>query len=261
MELNKVIDASSIFFQESQLGIVENLYSMVQNLEIYDQKDLFNIIRQLNNIGVTNLPEEARSKFQTLYGRVHTLSVNHMVDKIYEEATALSSGEYSSSEELAHRTQTLKEMLADVWSNNSLSTDNSNFLRIALVKLAKLFYQIPSLKKNNMVHHPQASFIKDEDMLPKSEVIGAVVTPDWEKAELSIEILQVAQLLYQKHPEGIMQFRRLPQDIQQELGPVDDSAEYIRRMVITSMQMVRKDGYSPSQEEIELMFAEAPPVA
>jgi len=152
-------------------------------------------------------------------------------------------------------------MMADVWSNNSLSTDNSNFLRMASVKLAKLSGQTPFSKIDDMVNHSHVNFFEDEEMLPESEVIGAVVTPDWDDAELSIEILQVAQLLHQGHPEGIIKFRQLPQDVQQELGPADHSAEFIREMVTMGMQMVRKDGYSPSQKEIELMFAEAPPGA
>ena len=259
MELNKVVDASPIFFQARQSGVVEELYDAIHSRETYNRKDLFNIIQRVNSVDVSNLPEEAQHKFQSLCGRVHTLNVNHMVDAIYEEATALSGGEYTSSEELAHRTQTLKEMMADVWSNNSLSTDNSNFLRMASVKLAELSGQTPFSKIDDMVHHSQVNFVEDQEMLPESDVIGAVVTPEWEDAELSIEILQVAQLLHQGHPEGIIKFRQLPQDVQQELGPVDHSAKYIRAMVTMGMQMVRKDGYSPSQKEIELMFAEAPP--
>ncbi len=261
MELKKIVDTSPIFFQERQSDVVEELYDVVHRQETYNRKDLFGIIQRVNNIDVSNLPEETRNKFQNLCGRVHTLNVNHMVDAIYEEATALGSGAYTSSEELVHRTQTLKEVMADIWSNNSLSRDNSNFLRIASLKLAELSGQTPFSKIDDMVHHSQLNFIEDEEMLPESEVIGAVVTPEWEEAELSIEILQVAQLIHQEHPKGIIKFRQLPQDVQKELGPVDHSAKYIREMVTMGMQIVRKDGYSPSQKEIEIMFAEAPPVA
>jgi len=173
MELNKVVDASPIFFQARQSSVVEELYDAIHSRETYNRKDLFNIIQRVNSVDVSNLPEETQHKFQSLCGRVHTLNVNHKVDAIYEEATALSSGEYTSSEELAHRTQTLKEMMADVWSNNSLSTDNSNFLRMASVKLAELSGQAPFSKIDDMVHHSQVNFVEDQEMLPESDVIGA----------------------------------------------------------------------------------------
>ena len=260
MELNKVVDASPLFFMQRQSGVVEELYDAVHNQETYNTNDLHAIIQRVNSLDVSNLPQETQDKFQTLCGRVHTLNVNHIVDAIFEEATALSGGAYSSSEELAHRIKTLKEMLAYVWSNNSLSKENSNFLRVASVKIAELSGQTPSSKIDDMVHHSQHVFIEDNEMLPESDLIGAVVSPDWEEAELSIEMLQVAQLLHQKHPQGIVKFRQLPQDVQKQLGPAEHSPEYIQSMVTMGMEMVRKDGYVPSLKEIELMFAEAPPV-
>ncbi len=260
MGLGKIIDASPIFFQERQSRFVEELFDETHRQETYNPNELLAIIKQVNSVDVSNLSETVQNKFQTLCGRVHTLSVNHRVDEIYEEATALSSGEYNSSKELTYRIQTLKEMLTDVWSNNSLSQENSNFIQVASKKLSVLSAQPSFSKKDDMVHCFQINFIENEEMLPESEVIGSVVTSEWEDAELSIEILQVAQLLHQGHPEGIIKFRQLPQNVQKELGPADHSAEYIREMVTMGMQMGRKDGYSPSQKEVELMFSEAPPV-
>ena len=258
MQLSKIVDASSIFMQQRQVGVVEELSTKVHAQETYNRKDLYTIIERVNNVDVKKLPKEDQYKFQKLCGRVHTLNVNHMVDAIYDEAHALFNGEYDSTEELASRTQTLKEMMADVWSNNSLSQKNSNFLRLASVKLAELSNQTPSSKINDMVHHSKVNFIEDDAMDIESEVVGAVVDPSWEEAELSIDILQAAQHLHQGHPEGVIKFRRLPQDIQEKLGPVQDSPEYIREMVTFGMGLVRRDGYAPSLKEVEQMFAEAP---
>ena len=249
-----VIDANPLFEMEKTSGEVDQLYEVIFRQETYDRKDLFNMIKRINRVDVHKLPRDAQYKFQSLCGRVHTLNVNHMVDAIYEEASALAEGEYDSPEELASRTQTLKEMMADVWSNHSLSQENSNYLRIASLKLG----QISSSKIDDMVHPSQANLAEEVEMLPESEVKGAVVDSNWEEAELSIDILQVAQLLYEKDPEGILRFRQLPESVQEELGAVEDSPEYIREMVIYGMGLVRQDGYAPSMKEIEIMFSEAP---
>lgn len=251
---NHVVDASSLFAIERTSGEIDHLYTVIHSQETYSRKDLFHMIDRINRIDVQALPQETQHKFQTLCGRAHALNINHMVDAIYEEASALAEGEYDSQEELASRTQTLKEMMADVWSNNSLSPENSNYLRLATIKLG----QIPSSKIDDMVHHSQVNFAEEVEMLPESEVKGAVVDSEWADAELSIDILQVAQLLYEKDPEGIVRFRQLPMSVQEDLGAIEDSPEYIREMVIYGMGLVRKDGYAPSMKEIEIMFSEAP---
>lgn len=256
---DSVVDASHLFFQERQSGEIDHLYDTIYSQETYNRSTLMNIIERVNNIDVKELPKDAQIKFQSLCGRVHTLNVNHMVDAIYDEAQALSRGEYQSSEEMAKRTQTLKEMMADVWANHSLSPENSRFLQIASVKLKELTAQeTPSSKIDDMVHPCHVNFIEEEDMLPESEVIGAMVSPEWEEAELSMDIIQTAQLLHEKNPGAEVKFRQLPMNVQERLGPIEDSPEYIQEMVAYGMNLVRKDGYTPSIKEIEIMFAEAP---
>jgi len=262
VEDSNIIDAKGIFLKERQSGEVDQLYDVIHSREVYDRKDLFKIIHRINDIDVKNLPAKSHHKFHTLCGRVHTLNVNHMVDVIYEEATALSEGEYSSSEEFASRTQTLKEMMADVWTNNSLSKENCSFLRIASIKLSQAANETTSSKTDDMVHSPQVSINEDIEMLPESEVKGSIVDPEWENVELAFDLFEVAQFLHEgKIHEGEIKFRQLPENVQEKLGLVNGSPDYIQEVVATAYEMGRGDGYVPSQKEIELMFAEAPPTA
>ncbi|MCB1108002.1 MAG: hypothetical protein KDK76_07910 [Chlamydiia bacterium] len=237
----KVIDASPLFFQERQSGEVEKLYDVVQKQEVYNQKDLYQIIQQVNEVDVKSLPQKDLSKFQTLCGRVQTLNVNHKVDAIYDEVSALSEGEYHSSEELAKRIQVCKEMMAEVWHDNSLSPENTSYLRIASIKLSQLTETAPTSKIDDIACIPQ--------------VQEAIIEPEWGNAELSFDLFEVAQLLYEgKVLDANSQFRQLPTDIQESLGSIDPSFESIQNIVALAYEVVRGDGYVPSETEIKEMF-------
>ena len=254
---SKVFDATSVFFSAKQSASVESLVKQTSP-ETFQPKDLEKIIEQISQIDAKHLPTEMRAEFQTLCGRVHTLNVNHVIDAIYEEADALRQGHYFSPHELASRVQVLKEMMADVWHSNALTPENSNYLRIASMYLNEVTQQTSDKKIGDMLHHEHIKPIRGDEMDIESQVIGTSVEPTWDDAELSIDILETAQMLFQKNPEGELKFRALPNDTQEALGPLDRSPDYIQNMVAFAMQMARNDGYVPSMEEIEVMFAEAP---
>ena len=99
-------------------------------------------------------------------------------------------------------------------------------------------------------------------VLPESTVKGTDTTTNWEEAELAFDLLDVAGLLYQGQiDEGLSRAKVLPKDLKlpviSEKSSPEEFATYIQEAVIKSFEIGRKDGYVPSEREIQELLEEA----
>lgn len=247
---SKIVDASFLFQDEQ----VDALDEKISSQEIHDREDIDQTIATVNAINVKTLSPSARDKFQSLCGRLHTINTNMMVDAIVDEAQKLKQNGTADPRDVEY----LRKAIAEIWENNRLSEVNSNLLRVASITLAEL----SSGKNQNVVHTPLNQSLEEEMVLPESTVKGTDTSTDWEEAELAFDLLDVAGLLYQgKIDEGLERAATLPKElklpaISAESSP-EEFATFIQEAVVKSFEVGRKDGYVPSEREIQELLEEA----
>ncbi|MCB1085238.1 MAG: hypothetical protein KDK60_03965 [Chlamydiia bacterium] len=253
-----VVNAAALFRQEAQIGVIDSLHEKMHKHEVHTSDQLSQTIDTIYTVQVEELSFESRGKFQSLCGRVHSLQVNNLIDKIVDESHALCTGKCNSPEELAQRTTGLKIAIQDIWQSHSLSKENSQLLHVAAYHLNLLTYS----SKNGDVVISQKNLLKGREMLPKSPVKEATPSPDWDDAELAFDLLELAQNLFQgKVKEATVQFRKLPSSLQCKMGKEEEiyhnPSELIQRLVQKAYAIGREDGYVPSSAEILMMLEEA----
>lgn len=247
---SKVVDASFLFQDEQVHALDEKISAQVT----HHRDDIDRTIATVNAINVKTLSPAAREKFQSLCGRLHTINTNMMVDAIVDEAQKLKQSGAADSKDI----EFLRTAIAEIWENNSLSEVNSNLLRVASITLA----QLTTGKKPDMVHTPLNQQLEEEMVLPESTVKGTDLSANWEEAELAFDLLDIAGLLYQGNiDEGLARARALPKDlklptISSESSP-EEFAIFIQEAVVKSFEIGRKDGYVPSEREIQELLEEA----
>lgn len=247
---SKIVDAS-LFFQEAQ---VNALHEKVHSHEIHPRDELSQTIDAVNLINVKTLSPAAMEKFQSLCGRLHKINTNMMIDAIVDEAQNLKENGIKNPKDI----ELLREAIADIWKNNSLSEVNSNLLRVASITLAEL----SSGKNPDVVNTSHTHFNQESLVLPESTVKGTEVSADWEEAELAFELLDIAGLFYQgRIQEALEMVKTLPREIQlppiSEESSADEIATFIQEAVVKSFEIGRKDGYTPSAHEIQELLEEA----
>lgn len=247
---SKVVDAS-LFFQEAQ---VEALHEKLSNREVHPRDELSATIEAVNLINVKTLSPAAMEKFQSLCGRLHKINTNMMIDAIFDEAQSLKQNGIKNPMDI----EFLRNAISEIWKNNSLSPENSNLLRVASITLAEL----SSGKNSDVVHTSHTHFNQESQVLPESTVKGTELSADWEEAELAFELLDIAGLFYQGMiNEGLKRVKTLPHEIKfppiSEKSSADEIAIFIQEAVVKSFEIGRKDGYTPSSQEIQELLEEA----
>jgi len=199
---NSRVDATFLF-QGAQLETLERKLDQ----SILSPKELESISEQLDLLRDAALSTDSKETYQSLWGRVATLSVNNWVDAIVEESFSLRKGKYATKEELAERVNVLKKEIASVWHNNALSVENRRFIKIAVMNMQRLF---PSSKTADMLHHPQIQFSEDVEMLPRTHVMATTVAPNWDEGEIALDLCEMAHFFYQnKFQEGLKKYNQL----------------------------------------------------
>lgn len=251
---SKIFDAKDLFQQEGEEAKVLSIFEKLKDQEIHVPEELLSMIATVNLINVKTLSPTTREKFQSLCGRLHTINTNMMVDAIVDEAQKLKQNGAADLRDI----EFLWTAIAEIWENNSLSEINSNLLRVASITLA----QLTTEKKPDMVHPPLNQQLEEEMALLESTVKGTDTSANWEEAELAFDLLDIAGLLYQgKVDEGLARAKALPQElklpaISQESSP-EELATFIQKAVVKSFEIGRKDGYVPSEREIQELLEEA----
>ncbi|MCB1115682.1 MAG: hypothetical protein KDK71_04355 [Chlamydiia bacterium] len=246
----KVVDAT-LFFQDAQ---VEALHEKMFAQEIHLGGEVSKTIETVNQINVDTLSFEGRNTFQSLCGRLHQINTDRFVDQIVDTAQDLRKQENVDQEDLF----SLKAAMTDVWENNSLSEENAGLLRFAATTVKEL-----SSEKEGVVVNLSLNAPAEEEMpLPDSTVKGTELSANWEEAELSFDLLETATLLYQgKIGEGLALYETLPKELRlpkiSENSNATEIATFIQEAVVKSFEISRKDGYIPSEREIQVLLDEA----
>lgn len=180
-----------------------------------------------------------------------------MVDAIVDEAQKLKQNGAADPRDI----EFLRAATQEIWENNRLSKVNSNLLRVASITLAQLVSnrRNPDADLSDWAHTTG----KKPDMLTprlNQQLKEEMVLP--ESAELAFDLLDVAGLLYQgKVDEGLAKTKALPQKLKLPAISQDSSKEefatFIQEVVVKSFEIGRKDGYVPSEKEIQELLEEA----
>ena len=242
-------EEKGLFLLEQKKGKIEALFKAAHQHELYSERELEAMILSVHALEIQNLPLESLICFESLCGRIHRLKLNQMVDVYFEKALSLSKLTFESDEEHRRSASSLKQKIRELCSNHVLSEENLTYLRMALLIVNR---SAPS-KQGERVQTPFIKSVSPEFNLRPIQVRDLRVNLD-----LSIELLQVAQMLYEKNPKGFVDYKLLPPSIQEALGPAQSSPHFIESMVGYGMNLVRQDGYAPSMKEIERIFHDAP---
>ncbi|MEM8727522.1 MAG: hypothetical protein AAGE99_02250 [Chlamydiota bacterium] len=168
-----------------------------------------------------------------------------MIDAIVDEAQDLKKSGVRNSQDV----ESLRQAIAEVWRNHSLSKDDSNLIRVASIIVAEL----SSGKKADRTP-PSPIRLNEKGQLPVESTV--------EEEKLAFELLEIAGLFYQgRIEEGLERVKTLRYEI--KLAPIsatsspDEIATFIHKAVVRSFEIGRGDGYLPSSQEILELLEEA----
>ena len=77
---SKVVEATTIFFQVAQNSEVDRLYDKLWKQDLHSPTELSKTIEAMTKIDSEGLSAESQQKLQSLFGRVHHLNLDNMVN-------------------------------------------------------------------------------------------------------------------------------------------------------------------------------------
>lgn len=232
---------------------------------ILSPRELQSVSHQLDDLREQALTTGAKDTYQSLCGRVATLSVNNLVDAIVEESFALRLGKFSTQEECAERVHILKRDIARICHNHGLSIENRRFIKMAVNNLNNLF---PPSKTDDILLQPEKRLRLNKPTTVPLE------SPNSEESETAFDLCEMAHYFYQnKFQEGVKCLNQLlpSQKTRLEEHCLATGAEmitknpdlhnrlrFIQALIGYANEIAQGEGIDdyPSLSEVKMMFEE-----
>lgn len=199
----------SYVWEENRLG---SLSQTLKGRTIFSGGELTLISEKLEGLSKTIKSQDAKNELIDLYGRIESYTVNNLIDRIVDESFLLFEKRSELSPEiLSEKIKGLQTEIAQIWYDHALSISNKRFIGIA-VRILSILQVFPFSKTADMLNLASVSnLMKEQEMLPDSEVRTTLVDPEvWESAEIALDLCEMAHFFYQnKISEGMKKLHLL----------------------------------------------------